>query len=97
MNAQTKLSSRGQCVIPSKVRAQMGWRAGDTLGVRTEGGRVIIEREQEDWKARLGPPITMDELLASLPKYDGPYITDAMIEETLLAEAAERYERKTRR
>ena len=76
-----------------KVRAEVGWRAGDTLAVTVEGTRIVIERE-EDWKSKLGPPITMDEFLASLPIYDGPYITDAMIEETIDEEMSARMERK---
>lgn len=96
MPALTRLSARGQCVIPAGVRAAKGWTQGTVLDVIDEGpGRVaLVERAPAN--NPFGPPLTVDEYLASPPPCEGPYVTDAMIREGLARDAAERYERKMR-
>ncbi|WP_422393131.1 AbrB/MazE/SpoVT family DNA-binding domain-containing protein [Neomoorella thermoacetica] len=34
----TKLSSRGQVVIPKEIRQQLGWETGDHVAVEVRGG-----------------------------------------------------------
>ena len=41
---QTRLSSKGQVVLPSAVRQRLGLRTGETLTVAVEEGRVILTR-----------------------------------------------------
>lgn len=41
--ATTKLSSKGQVVIPEKVRNQLGLKAGDQFVVVGEGDAVILK------------------------------------------------------
>jgi len=96
MVTQTKLSAKGQCVIPSAVRARQGWREGDTLDV-IEGEDEVTLRRRDPALARLGPPLSVDEAIALLPKYEGPPITLEMMDAGVLAEAATRYTRKTAR
>jgi AbrB family looped-hinge helix DNA binding protein len=70
MNAFTKLSSKGQVVIPKDIRDALGWPEGQTLVVRHAGGRAILEP--------LEPPretISWEEFRRRVPKYDGPPVS----------------------
>jgi len=42
----TKLSSRGQIVIPKGIRQQLGWETGDHVAVEVRGDMVILRRLQ---------------------------------------------------
>lgn len=39
---QTKLSTKGQVVLPGALRRKLGIRAGDPLEVKAEAGRIIL-------------------------------------------------------
>lgn len=39
---QTKLSSKGQVVLPGPLRRHLGLRAGDSLDARIEAGRIVL-------------------------------------------------------
>jgi AbrB family looped-hinge helix DNA binding protein len=41
----TKVSSKGQMVIPAAIREQLGIEAGTRVAVRVEGGRVVLDPE----------------------------------------------------
>jgi antitoxin PrlF len=43
MRATTQLGSRGQVTLPADLRKAMGLRPGDTLVVRLEDGRLVLE------------------------------------------------------
>jgi AbrB family looped-hinge helix DNA binding protein len=36
---QTKVSTKGQVVLPNAIRQEMGLRPGDTLDAKVEGGQ----------------------------------------------------------
>ncbi|MDN5344423.1 MAG: antitoxin PrlF [Clostridia bacterium] len=40
----TKLSSRGQVVIPKEIRQQLGWEPGDHMAVEIRGDVVVLRR-----------------------------------------------------
>ena len=42
--AITKLSSRGQIVIPKEIRRLLAWEAGDHVAVEVQGEKVILRR-----------------------------------------------------
>jgi AbrB family looped-hinge helix DNA binding protein len=42
MEDRTRLTSKGQIVIPKRVREQLRWRKGTRLRVRESGGEVIL-------------------------------------------------------
>lgn len=46
---QTKISSKGQVVLPSPIRRKLGLRAGDALKAAIEGDRIVL--------SRLTPPV----------------------------------------
>jgi AbrB family looped-hinge helix DNA binding protein len=39
---QTKISTKGQVVLPSPIRNKLGLRAGDPLDAKVEGGRIVL-------------------------------------------------------
>ncbi|GAB5603638.1 hypothetical protein FJNA_21640 [Thermus sp. FJN-A] len=43
IKALTSLSKRGQITLPAEVRQALGLKPGDTLVVRVEAGRVVLE------------------------------------------------------
>jgi len=42
-----RIGPQGRAVIPASVRRQLGLRTGDTVAVRIDGGRLILERRQD--------------------------------------------------
>jgi len=42
--AITKLSSRGQIVIPKEIRELLAWEAGDHVAVEVHGDKVVLRR-----------------------------------------------------
>ncbi len=38
----TKASNKGLVVLPSSLRRRLGIRAGDSLGVEVEAGRIVL-------------------------------------------------------
>lgn len=91
----TKVSSRGQVVLPASVRASRNWGPGTELVVVERGDEVVLRKRSK--REEKYPPITLEEFFARIPKYDGPYITDEMIDQAILDEAARRYHEKNRR
>jgi|CXWL01.1.fsa_nt_gi AbrB family looped-hinge helix DNA binding protein len=76
MNVQTKLSAKGQVVIPKHVRDRMGLAVGCELEVIETAGGVLLRKPQKRKKlsvaeasARLrklinykGPPLSIEQL-----------------------------------
>ena len=63
--ARTRLSSKGQVIIPKAVRERQGWQPGTELEVEDQGDVVVLRR------APLFPRTTFEEVRGCL-KYDGP-------------------------
>ena len=62
---KTVVSSKGQVIIPKRVREALGLTPGTVLRVRVEGRRVILEPITEPPKevfVRAGPEVT-DQIL----------------------------------
>jgi AbrB family looped-hinge helix DNA binding protein len=72
MNAQTKLSTKGQMVVPAEVRAELGLEPGDILDVRVERDAMVVRRKPTAKKGKLldllgpspykGPPISVEDM-----------------------------------
>jgi len=43
MSEITQISKRGQITLPAEVRKMLGLEPGDTLVVRVEEGRIVLE------------------------------------------------------
>jgi AbrB family looped-hinge helix DNA binding protein len=51
---ETKVSSKGQVVLPSPLRQRLGLRPGDSLDVRVEGDAIVLRpRRTKRRKARI--------------------------------------------
>ena len=57
---RTKVSTKGQVVLPSRVRRRLGLQPGDSLAVELEGERIVLTpRKVRPGKARIiKDPIT---------------------------------------
>ncbi len=67
MSWQTKLSVKGQVVIPKDVRDSLGLKPGETLNVKKVGNQVVMEAVKA-----LSPKISYSEFRKLVPKYEGP-------------------------
>ena len=92
--ATTKVSSKGQVVLPKSVREAHGWSAGTELEVIDRENEVAL-RPKSRHDERF-PAITTEEFLAVVPKVSGPPITDEEIRRLVLEEAARRFDAKRR-
>jgi len=65
----TKLSTKGQVVLPQALRRKLNLRPGDTLDTKIEGGRIVLEPTRK--RARKGrivkDPITGLPMLTAGP------------------------------
>ncbi len=68
------VSSKGQMVIPARIRQELGIEAGTRIAVRVEGSRVILDPESQAAKLRL-----IDELQGLAA--GGPSMTDSLLAE----------------
>ncbi|HVB12396.1 MAG TPA: AbrB/MazE/SpoVT family DNA-binding domain-containing protein [Nitrososphaerales archaeon] len=48
---RAKIARRYQITIPEEVRDEVGMNVGDTVDVRSQGEKVIIEKIGRNWKA----------------------------------------------
>ena len=80
MNAQTKVSAKGQVVIPKDIRDRYRLEAGRILDVIETPDGVLLRPRQERER------ITMEEAkrrLAEIIKYDGPPVSIEEMNETI--------------
>ncbi len=73
MNASTKLSGKGQIVIPKDVRDRMGLEIGDAFEVFERGDELVLRRGKPQSKG-----LTAAQALCEIQKvyrYDGPPIS----------------------
>jgi AbrB family looped-hinge helix DNA binding protein len=80
---QTKLSTKGQVVLPSQIRRKLGLRTGDPLDARVESGSVVLTPR----KARSRRPKIIVDQLTGLPVLsvagDIPLLTSKDVDEIL--------------
>lgn len=88
MNAQTRLSAKGQVVIPKEVRDRLGLVEGTVFDVVQRGDEVVLRLPHGRKK------LTVEEAEARIRaavKYDGPPISDEEIAAAGPAAASIRY------
>jgi AbrB family looped-hinge helix DNA binding protein len=80
---QTKLSTKGQVVLPSRIRNKLGLRPGDPLDARVENGRIVLTpRKKRARKARIiKDPVTGFPVLDLGP--NAPILTHKQVKEIL--------------
>lgn len=70
MNAQTKMSSRGQVVIPKSIRDALELKSGETLEVRMQGRRIVLETPEAPREK-----ISFEEFRRRVPRHEGPALS----------------------
>jgi AbrB family looped-hinge helix DNA binding protein len=96
--ARVRISENGSVPLPQAVRDAHGWKPGAELEI-VDGGRGVVLRpvEAEQEVPAQKKKLTIEEFLAMRPKYEGPPITDEMIEQAVLEEAKRRWDEKNSR
>ena len=81
---QTKVSTKGQIVLPQPLRRRLGIRAGDRLEVSVEKNRIVLTApERKHFTARIiEDPITGFPVIDAGP--DAPILTSEMVRELLV-------------
>ena len=81
---QTKVSTKGQIVLPQPLRRRLGIRAGDRLEVSVEKNRIVLTApERKHFTARIiEDPVTGFPVLYAGP--DAPVLTSEMVRELLV-------------
>jgi AbrB family looped-hinge helix DNA binding protein len=80
---ETKISTKGQVVLPVTLRRKLGLRAGDPLDAKVEAGRIVLTpRRKRKFKARI-----IKDPITGLPVHDAgpdaPVLTSKMVAEML--------------
>jgi AbrB family looped-hinge helix DNA binding protein len=60
---ETKVSTKGQIVLPVQVRRKLGLRTGDPLDTKVEGGRIVLTPR----RARSGKVSIVVDPITGLP------------------------------
>jgi AbrB family looped-hinge helix DNA binding protein len=80
---ETKLSTKGQVVLPGPLRRKLGLRPGDPLDVSAEAGRIVLTPR----RARLRKPRIIIDSITGLPVLtagpDAPVLTSRHVDEIL--------------
>ena len=80
---QTKVSTKGQVVLPGPVRRRLGIRPGDPLDVNIEQGSIVLTPRQ----TRPRPAKIVTDPITGLPVLDAgpdaPVLTQREVEEML--------------
>jgi AbrB family looped-hinge helix DNA binding protein len=79
----TRLSTKGQLIIPKEIRERHGWKAGTELIVEDHGDSVVLRRT-------LDLPVTTLEDLVGCAGYEGPPLTLQDMEAGIAKGARER-------
>jgi len=80
---QTKVSTKGQVVLPGPIRRRLGINAGDPLEARIESGSIVLTpRKKRPHPIKIATdPITRLPVLTAGP--DAPGLTSKEVEEIL--------------
>ena len=80
---QTKVSTKGQVVLPGPLRRRLGIRAGDPLDANIEGGRIVLTpRKRRSYKVKI-----VRDRITGMPALsagsDAPLLSSKEVEEIL--------------
>lgn len=82
----TKLSTKGQVILPKAVRERRGWEAGTRFAAEETAEGVLLR------PLRTFPPARFDDVFGCL-KYKGPAKTLAQMEKAIAQSVKERHDR----
>ena len=80
---QTKVSTKGQVVLPGPIRRRLGLRPGDPLDANVEEGRIVLTPRRR--RSRAGKIVT--DPITGLPALsagaDAPVLSSKEVEEMM--------------
>jgi AbrB family looped-hinge helix DNA binding protein len=81
---QTRVSTKGQVVLPVALRKRLGIRAGDALDISVEQDRIVLTAHpKKKFQARIiDDPVTGFPVIDVGP--DAPVLTSEMVREMLV-------------
>ena len=81
---QTRVSTKGQIVLPAPLRRRLGIRAGDPLDISIEQDRIVLSQPAKPkYEARIiEDPITGFTVIDLGP--DAPILTSEMVRDLLV-------------
>ncbi len=82
---QTRVSTKGQIVIPTPLRRRLGLRAGDPLDIAIEKDRIVLTAPKKGTRSKariIKDPITGFPVIDLGP--DAPILTSKMVRELLV-------------
>jgi AbrB family looped-hinge helix DNA binding protein len=81
---QTRVSTKGQVVLPATVRRKLGIRAGDPLDIAIENDRIVLSApKKKKYVAKIiKDPLTGFPVIDVGP--DAPILTSEMVRELLV-------------
>jgi AbrB family looped-hinge helix DNA binding protein len=91
MTAQTKMSAKGQIVIPKELRNRLAWRPGTEIEIEESVDGLIL-RPKRPARKRL----SLEEFAARRPKHSGPPASLDDMDAAVLRGAREFWEREER-
>ncbi len=86
---ETRLSSKGQVVLPKALREELDWPTGTNLTIEMRDDSLVLRRKETV------RPTTIEEV-AGMLKYDGPPISLEDMERGMDEALRERWARKSR-
>ncbi len=95
--ARVRISENGSVPLPQAVRDAHGWKPGAELDIVDGRRGVVLQPVEAEQEVPAKKKLTIEEFLAMRPKYEGPPITDEMIEQAVLEEAKRRWDEKNSR
>jgi AbrB family looped-hinge helix DNA binding protein len=80
---ETKVSTKGQVVLPVQVRRKLGLRTGDPLDTKVEGGRIVLtpRRARSGKVSIVVDPVTGLPVLSAGP--NAPELSSKQVREIL--------------
>jgi AbrB family looped-hinge helix DNA binding protein len=91
MTAQTRMSAKGQIVIPKELRNRLDWPPGTELEIEESLDGLILRP-----KRRARRRLSLEEFAARRPKHSGPPATIEDMDAAVLRGACEFWEREER-
>lgn len=80
---QTKVSTKGQIVLPGPLRRKLGLRAGDPLDITIEKDRIVLtQASKPKYEARIVKDPATGYIAIDLGP-DAPILTSEMVRELL--------------
>jgi AbrB family looped-hinge helix DNA binding protein len=91
MNAQTRLSAKGQVVIPKDVRDRMALEPGEVFEVVERDDEVVLKRRKAAHSRRTAAEALAE--ICSFYRYSGPRVSEEEMRAAVLRAVAEDYRR----